>query len=92
MGADGAICNHMARLALRLVIPAGRGGPAPTHCAPSNSSGTTAITEGETGSPEPVLPERLSTPRAPQYLSASLGHAILESTMETEKFGTGFTT
>jgi len=49
--------------------------------------GTTAITggrnrESQAGSSRAVV----GAPRAPQYLSASLGRAILESTMGTEKF------
>ena len=61
MGADGAICNHMACLELRLVIPAGaRRAPRQLICAPSNSPEPRRLREGETGSPKPVLPERSS--------------------------------
>jgi hypothetical protein len=80
----------MARLALRLVDPRRARPPRSYPFVPhQNAREPAAVTEGETGSSKPVLPERCQLPRAPQYLSACFGYAILESIVGTENLVIG---
>ena len=55
MGADGPICNHMARLELRIgASPQGEEAPLQPICAPSNSPRN----HGDYGRAKPGVPSR----------------------------------
>jgi hypothetical protein len=84
MGADGPLVTIWPVWHYVWLIPAGRGRPAPTHLCPIKMPGSRGGYGGRNRESQAGSSRACQLPRAPQYLSACFGYAILESIIGTE--------